>query len=58
MPETIGIVPIHFGITRNAGFGTPGTEGHVEWGRTITVPNSEVNVFKVARLVYKKIMEW
>ena len=50
--------PTCFGTTVNVGLGTPGTEGHVEWGRTITIPYSEVNVFRVARFMYNKIMEW
>ena len=47
-----------FGFTDNIGFGTPGKEIHAEWGRTYTIPYTQVNVFKAARLIYKRIMEW
>ena len=48
----------YFGLTGNAGFGTPGKEVHVEWGTTVTLPYTQFNVYEVARSVYIKIMEW
>ena len=46
------------GMTTNAGFGTPGAEFHVEWGKTGTVPGTQFNIFDVAEDIYIKIMEW
>ena len=48
----------YVGITGNVGFGIPGAEGHVEWGETVTLPNTRFNLFDVAQSVYIKIMEW
>ena len=48
----------YFGLTGNVGFGTPGKEFHVEWGKTGTLPHPQFNVYEVARSVYIKIMEW
>ncbi len=48
----------YFGLTGNVGFGTPGKEFHTEWGTTVTLPNTQFNVYEVARSVYIKIMEW
>ena len=48
----------YFGLTGNVGFGTPGKEFHVEWGKTGTLPHPQFNVYEVARSVYIKITEW
>ena len=42
----------------NVGFGTPGSEFHVEWGETATWNQTQFNVFDVAKGIYVKIMEW
>ncbi len=51
---------VYYGVTGNigVGFGKPGAEVHVEWGKTITVPQTQFNIFDVAKKVYTKIMEW
>lgn len=49
---------VYFGATGTLGVGTPGAEVHVEWGKTITVPQTQFNIFDVAKKVYTKIMEW
>ena len=48
----------YFGLTGNAGLGTPGKEFHVEWGTTATIPGMQFNVYDFARAVYIKIMGW
>ena len=57
MPDTL-LNKGYFGLTGNLGFGTPGTEFHVEWGSTATWNSSRFNVFDVAREIYLKILEW
>ena len=49
---------VYFGNTINAGFGTPGGEGHVEWGETATWGKTRFNVFGLIDDIYKKISEW
>ncbi len=46
------------GITTNGGFGVPGGEFHVEWGKTGTLGISKSNIFDTAEYIYNKIMEW
>lgn len=48
----------YFGATSNVGFGTPGSEFHVEWGETTTWNQTQFNVFDVMRKIYIKIMDW
>ncbi len=48
----------YFGLTCNGGFGTPGGELHIEWGKTVTIRNTVFNIYDVAQNVYIKIMEW
>lgn len=48
----------YFGLTGNVGLGTPGKELHVEWGTTVTLPNTQFNVYEVIKSVCLKIMEW
>ena len=48
----------YFGLTVNTGFGTPGSECHVEWGATGTIKRSVFNVFDIAQDIYISIMEW
>ena len=48
----------YFGITNNVGFGTPGREFHIDWGETSTIKGSGFNIFTLAKIIYKKIMEW
>ena len=62
----INIIPdsdedqMYYGHTLTGGLakGIPGGELHVEWGKTFTMPGTEVNIFDVADFVYSKIMEW
>lgn len=49
---------LYHGFTSTTGGGTPGLEVHAEWGKTITVEKAEFNIFDVARLMYRKVMEW
>ena len=48
----------YFGMSTNAGFGTPGLEFHVEWGETATWTITQFNVYEVMGDVYSMIMEW
>lgn len=45
-----------FGATRSLGFGTPGSDFHIEWGQTTTW--THFNIFDTAKGIYIKIMEW
>lgn len=49
---------VYLGSTTNAGFGTPGTEYHVEWGETSTIKGSQFNIFDVAKNLYNNVMGW
>ena len=55
IPDSI-LNTAYLGATANIGFGTPGGEFHVEWGKTWNV--IRFNVFDVAEDIYIKIMEW
>ena len=48
----------YYGATTTVGFGTPGGEFHVEWGKTATWKRTQFNAFDVAKDIYVKIMEW
>ena len=48
----------YLGFTKNVGIGSPGSEFHFEWGVTLTLPNTKMNVFQVAQSVLSGIMEW
>lgn len=45
-------------LTRGLAVGTSGAEFHVEWGTTVSLPNTQFNIYDLARSVYIKIMEW
>ena len=47
----------YYGLTCNAGFGSPGHELHIEWGDT-TTETKEFNIYELAEDIYIKIMEW
>ena len=58
IPDASSEKAYYYGLTTGIGVGTPGGEFHTTWGQTYTVEKSQFNVFRVAKALYKKIMEW
>ena len=48
----------YYGLTTSLGVGTPGAEFHTTWGQTSTIKGTQFNVFRIAKAIYEKIMEW
>ena len=47
-----------FGATTNIDFEPQGEEYHAEWGETVTIKYTKINVYDVAKGIYIKITEW
>lgn len=58
MPDKEEKNKVYFGVTTTVGFGTPGSEFHVEMGQTGSLEGIEFNIFDVPENVYRSIMEW
>ncbi len=48
----------YYGGTANVGFGSPGGEFHIEWGKTVSLQNNEYNIFDDLEKIYQVIMGW
>ena len=49
---------VYWGVTGNAGVGSPGKDFHIEWGQTTTWNITQFNIFDVINNVYDRIMGW